>query len=83
MAMNKRCDAIAFGRTASEMKSTFGAFPVKMKVAVRHPGFFRNRMLAPFFRNVHPAMEPQRFPFKGEMAERVTLEQKKWNNELD
>jgi hypothetical protein len=83
MAINKKCSSIAFGRTASEMKSTFGAFPVKMKVAARHPGFFRNMMLTPFFRNVHPAHEPQRFPFKGEMAARVEHEQKIWNNEVD
>jgi hypothetical protein len=54
-----------------------------MKVAARHPGFFRNMMLTPFFRNVHPAHEPQRFPFKGEMAARVEHEQKIWNNEVD
>lgn len=83
MAINRKCRSIAFGRTASEMKSTFGAFPVKMKVAARHPGFFRNMMLTPFFRNVHPADEPQRFPFKGEMALRVVQEQKIWNNEID
>lgn len=82
MAIGLNCSSIAFGRTASEIKSTFGAFPVKMKVAVRHPGFFRNKMLTPFFKNVHAAEEPQRYPFKGDLAEQVNLEQKKWNNEI-
>ncbi|MFM7770017.1 MAG: hypothetical protein ACKO8Q_05610, partial [Bacteroidota bacterium] len=65
------------------IKSTFGAFPVEMKVAVRHPGYFRNIMLKPFFKNVHPAIEPQREPFKGELSKEVQREQMNWNNGIN
>jgi predicted N-acyltransferase len=40
MAIDAQCEEIAFGRTAGEIKSSFGAVPVEMRIALRHPEDF-------------------------------------------
>jgi len=80
-AIEKQCEEIAFGRTAGEIKSTFGAVPVEMRIALRHPGKLRNALLKLFFTKVHPGNEPQRFPFKQEWQSVLETKQREWNSQ--
>ena len=80
VAISTRKLRIAFGRTAGEIKSTFGAVPVEMKLAIRHPGTVRNKLIAPIFHHVHPEEEPQRYPFKQEWQSQIDAMQVQWNS---
>jgi len=80
-AIDGQCEEIAFGRTAGEIKSTFGAVPVEMRIALRHPGKLRNALLKLFFTKVHPGSEPQRFPFKQEWQNVLDTKQREWNSQ--
>lgn len=79
--IEKQCEEIAFGRTAGEIKSTFGAVPVEMRIALRHPGKLRNALLKLFFTKVHPGNESQRFPFKQEWQNELDKKQREWNSQ--
>lgn len=79
--IQEQCKEIAFGRTAGEIKSSFGAVPVEMRIALRHPGRLRNVLLKLFFTKVHPGNEPQRIPFKQEWQNELEMKQREWNSE--
>ena len=81
--IEKQCEEIAFGRTAGEIKSTFGAVPVEMRIALRHPGRLRNALLKLFFTKVHPGNEHQRFPFKQEWQNELDKKQREWNSQYN
>ena len=81
--IENKCEEIAFGRTAGEIKSTFGAVPVEMRIALRHPGRLRNALLKLFFTKVHPGNEPQRFPFKQEWQNELDKKQREWNSQYN
>lgn len=55
---------IIFGRTAGEMKSTVGAFPVGLKCCIKHPGRLPNVFLNVIFKYVEPSSFPVRKPYK-------------------
>jgi predicted N-acyltransferase len=80
-AIDEQCEEIAFGRTAGEIKSTFGAVPIEMRIALRHPGRLRNALLKLFFTKVHPGNEPQRSPFKQEWQTVLETKQREWNSQ--
>jgi predicted N-acyltransferase len=82
-AIDEQCEEIAFGRTAGEIKSTFGAVPVEMRIALRHPGRLRNALLKLFFTKVHPGNEPQRSPFKQEWQNELDKKQGEWNSQFN
>jgi len=79
LAIETKKMRVAFGRTAGEIKSTFGAVPVEMKLAIRHPGTVRNKLISPIFHHVHPELEPQRYPFKQEWQSELDAMQAQWN----
>lgn len=55
---------ITFGRTAGEIKSSVGAFPVALKCCIRHPGKLPNVLLNIIFKYVEPETFPVRNPYK-------------------
>lgn len=57
-------DKISFGRTAMEIKSTVGAFPVDLKIFIKHRSKTPNHLLRVLFSYVKPADFDQRVPYK-------------------
>jgi len=55
---------VSFGRTAGEIKSSVGAFPVETICCVRHPGTLSNLLMGLFFAFVQPVPFPIRQPWK-------------------
>ncbi|NNE56132.1 MAG: hypothetical protein HKN32_08935, partial [Flavobacteriales bacterium] len=53
-----------FGRTAMEIKSTVGAFPVDLKIFIKHRSKAPNQLLRILFSYVKPADFDQRVPYK-------------------
>jgi hypothetical protein len=71
-AIEARASYLVFGRTAAEMKSTIGAYPVDLICAFRHNRFISNALLSRVFHYVKPSPFEQRFPYKGDNAERTS-----------
>jgi hypothetical protein len=63
---------VIFGRTAAEIKSSIGAYPVDLICAFRHNRFISNALLSRVFHYVKPSPFDQRFPYKGDNAERTS-----------
>lgn len=63
-AIDLRKSKIVFGRTAGEIKSTVGAFPIQLKCCIRHPGKLPNVLLKIIFCYVEPSTFPTRNPYK-------------------
>jgi hypothetical protein len=63
-AISRRKNKIVFGRTAGEIKSTVGAFPIQLKCCIRHPGRLPNVLLNIIFKYVEPSSFPTRNPYK-------------------
>ncbi|MFN8863199.1 MAG: hypothetical protein ACK5W1_02715 [Flavobacteriales bacterium] len=55
---------VMFGRTAGEIKTTIGAFPVRLSCCIRHPGKISNLLLNWLFAYVKPNAFPVRQPWK-------------------
>jgi hypothetical protein len=55
---------VLFGRTAGEIKSSVGAFPVRLNCCIRHPGKISNLLLNWLFSYVRPSHFPVRDPWK-------------------
>lgn len=55
---------ISFGRTASEIKSTVGAYPMDVKCYIRHRTKASNALLKILFGYIKPSEFSQRVPFK-------------------
>ena len=53
-----------FGRTASEIKSSVGAFPQEMTIYLRHRKHFSNKILRVFLNKIKLTPFNQKFPFK-------------------
>ena len=71
-AIAGRASYLIFGRTAAEIKSTIGAYPVDLICAFRHSRFISNALLSRVFHYVKPSPFEQRFPYKGDNAERTS-----------
>lgn len=71
MAIGMRCKRIVFGRTAAEIKSTVGAFPVNLTCCIKHRRFISNALLSMIINYVKPSEYPQRDPFKAEVLKRL------------
>ncbi|MEZ4799055.1 MAG: hypothetical protein R2809_04590 [Flavobacteriales bacterium] len=63
-AIDLKKSKIVFGRTAGEIKSTVGAFPIQLKCCIRHPGKLPNVLLKIIFCYVEPSSFPTRNPYK-------------------
>lgn len=63
-AIDRGVERISYGRTAMEIKSTVGAFPVDLKIFIKHRSKAPNHLLRILFNYVKPAEFDQRVPYK-------------------
>jgi predicted N-acyltransferase len=73
LAIRLRCARIVYGRTAAEIKSTVGAFPVDLTCCIKHRRFISNALLSMIIQYVKPSQYPQREPFKAEVLKQLQL----------
>ncbi|MFM7726216.1 MAG: hypothetical protein ACKO7B_05920, partial [Flavobacteriales bacterium] len=71
MAISMECTRIVYGRTAEEIKSTVGAFPVNLTCCIKHRRFISNALLSMIIQYVKPSDYPQREPFKAEVLKQI------------
>jgi len=71
LAIRLRCTRIVYGRTAEEIKSTVGAFPVDLTCCIKHRRFISNALLSMIINYVKPSDYPQRDPFKAETIAKI------------
>lgn len=72
IAIARRCAHLVFGRTAAEIKSTVGAFPVDLTVLIRHSRKISNTLLSLILNYVKPSTFPQRQPYRMEYMQSLT-----------
>lgn len=68
-AIARGCTRVAFGRTAMEIKSTVGAFPVDLKLYIRHRSTASNTLLRILFSYIKPSEYSLRNPYKKDELE--------------
>lgn len=73
MAIERKVERISFGRTAMEIKSTVGAFPVDLKCYIRHRKKAPNALLKLLFGYVKPSEFNQRVAFKKRELEELEM----------
>jgi hypothetical protein len=66
IAISVRSRRIVFGRTAAEIKSTIGAFPVDLTCCILHRRIVSNALLSLILQYIKPSEYPQRDPWKAE-----------------
>ena len=71
LAIRMRCNRIVYGRTAAEIKSTVGAYPVNLTCCIKHRRIISNALLSMIINYVKPSDYPQREPFKAEVLTKV------------
>jgi predicted N-acyltransferase len=71
LAIRLRCTRIVYGRTAAEIKSTVGAFPVNLTCSIKHRRIISNALLSMIINYVKPSEYPQRDPFKAETIAKI------------
>jgi hypothetical protein len=71
MAIKMRCRKIVFGRTAAEIKSTVGAFPVDLTCCFMHRRLVSDALMKLILNYVKPSEYPQREPWKAETLEKI------------
>jgi hypothetical protein len=64
IAIENKLSVINFGRTASEIKSSVGAFPEHLTIYIRHKKTITNKFLKLFLLRIQPTEFNQKFPFK-------------------
>ena len=64
IAINKKLKTLNYGRTASEIKSSVGAYPQDLTMYLRHKKTITNKILKLFLQRVQPTPFQQKFPFK-------------------
>jgi predicted N-acyltransferase len=67
-AIKRKCNKVSFGRTAMEIKSTVGAFPVDLKCYLRHRSAAPNHLLKLLFTFIKPSNFDQKVPYKKEVT---------------
>jgi hypothetical protein len=84
LAIRQRCNRIVYGRTAAEIKSTVGAFPVDLTCCIKHRRNISNTLLSMIINYVKPSEYPQREPFKSEAFTKIQtqplFENHEWNS---
>ncbi len=71
LAIHLKCERIVFGRTAAEIKSTVGAFPVDLICCFMHRRLVSNALLNLILNYVKPSDYPQRDPWKAETLQKI------------
>jgi len=64
IAIHKKLKTLNYGRTASEIKSSVGAYPQDLTMYLRHKKTITNKILKLFLQRVQPTPFQQKFPFK-------------------
>ena len=64
LGIEKQVSSIDLGRTASEIKTTIGAIPLKLSCYIKHKTPFLNSLIKPFFRRIKIKEFKQHLPFK-------------------
>jgi hypothetical protein len=72
LAIELGCNRIVYGRTAAEIKSTVGAFPVDLTCCIMHRRSISNALLSMILQYVKPSEYPQRQPFKAEVLSELS-----------
>jgi predicted N-acyltransferase len=72
-AISRKVKRISFGRTAMEIKSTVGAFPIDLKIFIKHRNAAPNHLLRLLFNYVKPADFDQRVPYKEKILSEMRL----------
>ncbi|MFN0032311.1 MAG: hypothetical protein ACKVOR_09145 [Flavobacteriales bacterium] len=72
MAIEQKCTNIVFGRTAAEIKSTVGAFPVDLTISVFHNRRISNALLNLILGYVKPTPYAQREPWRAEVLPAIS-----------
>jgi hypothetical protein len=72
LAIELGCNRVVYGRTAAEIKSTVGAFPVDLTCCIMHRRSISNALLSMILQYVKPSEYPQRQPFKAEVLSELT-----------
>lgn len=73
LAILSSCEKIVFGRTAAEIKSSVGAFPVDLTCCILHQRRISNALLSLILNYVKPSEFPQREPYKSETVEKIKM----------
>jgi hypothetical protein len=73
-AIRMKTRQVIFGRTAMEIKSTVGAFPVDMKCYIRHRKKAPNALLKLLFGYIKPSDFEQRVAFKQKELETLQIQ---------
>ncbi len=71
MGIENGVKQISFGRTASEIKSTVGAYPIDVKCYIRHRTKTSNALLKILFSYIRPSEFSQRMPFKQDVVKSI------------
>ncbi|MFT5957258.1 MAG: hypothetical protein ACI80P_000532 [Flavobacteriales bacterium] len=71
MGIESGVKQISFGRTASEIKSTVGAYPIDVKCYIRHRTKTSNALLKLLFSYIRPSQFSQRMPFKQDVLKSI------------
>ncbi len=74
LAIRLRCARIVYGRTAEEIKSTVGAFPVDLTCSIKHRRIISNTLLSMIINYVKPSVYPQREPYKAETLTKIHMQ---------
>jgi predicted N-acyltransferase len=69
--IREKCNRIVFGRTAEEIKSTIGAYPVDLTCCMARPRRISNALLSLILQYVKPTEYPQRQPYKAASLEQI------------
>lgn len=64
IAIQNKLKILNFGRTASEIKSSVGAYPEHLTIYIRHKKNITNKFLKLFLFRIQPSEFKQKFPFK-------------------
>lgn len=75
LAILNKCERIVFGRTAAEIKSTIGAFPVDLTCCFLHQQRISNALLSRILNYVKPSEYPQRQPYKAEVLQQLQTDE--------
>ncbi len=69
LSISKDAEELRLGRTAEEIKSGIGAFPINMHLYMRHRNAVSNKLLKPIIEAISPSEFEVRQPFKIQTAQ--------------
>ncbi len=82
LGIERKKTKIIFGRTAGEIKSSVGAFPVALKCCIKHPGKLPNVLLSVIFKYIEPTAIPIRRPYKEVTLRKIVSTHPRYSHEV-